>query len=34
MYVNTEGGAYIAGSVTVQGGDFVGRDQIVEGSGS
>ena len=26
--VHTGGGAYIGGSVTVQGGDFVGRDKI------
>ncbi len=27
--INTQGGAYIAGDVHVEGGDFIGRDQIV-----
>jgi uncharacterized caspase-like protein len=31
MYINTGGGAYIAGSVHTGGGDFVGRDQINRG---
>lgn len=29
--VNTGGGAFIAGSVKVEGGDFVGRDQVIYG---
>ena len=28
--VDTGGGAYVAGNVTVQGGDFVGRDQCCQ----
>jgi hypothetical protein len=27
--INTQGGAYIEGDVNTDGGDFVGRDQIV-----
>jgi len=30
MQVNTEGGAYINGKVDTDGGDFVGRDKIVQ----
>jgi hypothetical protein len=28
--INTHGGAYIAGDVRVEDGDFIGRDQILE----
>ena len=31
--INTGGGAYIGGNVTIQGGDFVGRDKIERGVG-
>jgi hypothetical protein len=29
--IDTGGGAYVAGNVTVSGGDFVGRDKIIHG---
>lgn len=29
--IATEGGAYIAGSVSTNGGDFVGRDKVIQG---
>jgi hypothetical protein len=33
--INTGGGAYIGGNITVSGGDFVGRDQIyISGDGN
>jgi hypothetical protein len=30
--ITTDGGAYIEGAVSVTGGDFVGRDQVVHGN--